>query len=81
LAESELVDHEKCGPVLRCGFADEHEEERWLCRLTFELRRARRRGAWAAEPMIDKGGSAAQAPRRWASPLERGVRPHSPPRV
>jgi hypothetical protein len=44
--------------------------------LTFELRRPRRRGAWAAEPMICPGGSAAQAPRRWGSPLERGVRPH-----
>jgi hypothetical protein len=43
-------------------------------RLTFELRRPRRRAALPVRPMMTKGGCAGKAGCRSGSPLERGVR-------
>ena len=48
-----------------------------LRRLTFELRRARRRARLAVRPRINHGGRTAKCACRRASALERGVRPHS----
>jgi hypothetical protein len=49
--------------------------------LTFELSRAQRRGAWPARGRIDHQRLAGQVSCRCASALERGVRPHPPPRL
>jgi len=50
---------------------------RSACRLTFELSRAQRRGAWPVRRMICIKRCTGQVPCRCASALERGVRPHS----
>lgn len=47
-----------------------------LCRLTFELSRERRYGAWPAERMMNQSGKRAKR-HAGASRLERRVRPHS----
>jgi hypothetical protein len=62
------------GPWPRAGGAS----TRGPCwrRLTFELRRPRRRAALPVRPMMTKGGGAGKAGCRSGSPLERGVRRH-----
>jgi hypothetical protein len=74
LAKSELVDPEKCGQVLGCGFADEHEEERWLCRLTFELSGPQGQGALPGRRRIALARLPGKVPCLGGSALERRVR-------
>ena len=49
----------------------------FVCGLTFELSRPRRRTGLPVRPMMTKGGCAGKPDRRSGSALERGVRLHS----
>jgi hypothetical protein len=70
-AKTASVDHD----LAPRGCFDVARKTSTMCRLTFELSGAQRRGPWAARTMI---GKPAARPRGHAvvRPLERGVRPH-----